>query len=290
MIRQESAASSLRCRQSRALAKRVAVDAKLPGFAYGVIIDGELVLAGGVGFADVEKKVAVTDATLFRIASMTKSFTALAILKLRDAGKLSLDEPVSKYVPELAFAAPPPRDSPRITIRHLLTHTAGFPEDNPVGDRWMGLTSAEFTALLRRGIPLSTTPGTELEYSNLGFAILGRVVARVSGTSLRAIRAAPDLGAVGDARHVLGGARGAGRSHGGGIPARGRRLRPAPLADGGDSEFIAIGGIITSVRDLSRWVALMLSAYPPRDEAEHPVASRRTLREMQTGSRPGSSA
>jgi CubicO group peptidase (beta-lactamase class C family) len=73
----------------------------------------------------------VTADTVFRIASMTKSFTAMAILRLRDEGKLSLDDPAERYVPELTGLTYPTSDAPRITVRHLLSHAEGFPEDNP---------------------------------------------------------------------------------------------------------------------------------------------------------------
>ncbi|HET9425335.1 MAG TPA: serine hydrolase domain-containing protein, partial [Gemmatimonadaceae bacterium] len=72
-------------------------------------------------------------------------------------------------------------DAPRITIRHLLTHSGGFPEDNPWGDQQLAATDDEMAAMMRAGIPFSTAPGTAYEYSNYGFAILGRIVARVSG-------------------------------------------------------------------------------------------------------------
>ena len=83
----------------------------------------------------MKSRIPVNADTVFRIASMTKSFTAMAILKLRDEGKLSLDDPVSKYVPSLIDLPYPTKDSPALTIRHLLTHSEGFPEDNPWGDR-----------------------------------------------------------------------------------------------------------------------------------------------------------
>lgn len=258
---------------------------KLPGLAYGVVIDGDLVLAKGVGLRDVEAKAPVNESTQFRIASMTKSFTALAILKLRDAGKLSLDDPVSKHVPELASPALPTRDSQAITIRHLLTHGAGFPEDNPVGDRQMALSNAQFSELLRGGIPFSNVPGMEFEYSNLGFAILGRIVSRVSGSPYRTYVTREILRPLGmedthwDARSapVERLAIGYRRADEG--------FSVVSLDDGGDSEFTAIGGLITSSRDLARWIALMLSAFPPRDDPERAPALRRTLREMQFGSR-----
>ncbi len=107
----------------------------VPGLAWGVIIDGELAHAGAIGFRNLETKAPMAVDSVSRIASMTKSFTAVTIMQLRDAGKLSLDDPVAKYVPELANLRYPTKDSPLITIRHLLSHNAGFPEDNPWGDR-----------------------------------------------------------------------------------------------------------------------------------------------------------
>ena len=103
----------------------------VPGIAYGIVVDGRVVHVGTAGLRDVAARAAVDTGTVFRIASMTKSFTAAAILQLRDEGRLSLDDPAERYVPELAALRPAASDAPRITIRHLLTHSAGFPEDNP---------------------------------------------------------------------------------------------------------------------------------------------------------------
>ena len=153
----------------------------VPGIAYGVLVDGQLVHSGTVGFRELAAKTPVTADTVFRIASMTKSFTALCILKLRDEGKLSLDDAADRYVPELAKLKYPSADAPKLTIRHLLTHSAGFPEDNPWGDQQLAASEEQFTRMLAGGIPFSTAPGTNYEYSNYGFAILGRVVSRVSG-------------------------------------------------------------------------------------------------------------
>ena len=152
-----------------------------PGATWGIIVDGALVHTGAAGVRDVASQAPVDADTVFRIASMTKSFTAMAILKLRDEGKLSLDDPAERYVPELKTLHYPTSDSPRITVRHLLTHSEGFPEDNPWGDQQLAVTDAEMNALMRAGIPFSTAPGTAYEYSNYGFAILGRIVANVSG-------------------------------------------------------------------------------------------------------------
>ncbi|HEY0727216.1 MAG TPA: serine hydrolase domain-containing protein, partial [Pyrinomonadaceae bacterium] len=162
---------------------------RMPGAVMGIIVDGELVWVKAAGVREVSSnqsgsaKAPVTPETVFRIASMTKSFTAMAILKLRDDGKLSLDDPVSKYVPSLAELPYPTSDSPAITIRHLLTHSEGFPEDNPWGDRQLAQSDETMRAWMKAGIPFSTAPGTAFEYSNYGFAILGQVIAKASGKS-----------------------------------------------------------------------------------------------------------
>ena len=153
----------------------------VPGAAWGIVVDGKVAHIGTGGFRNLANQQPVAGDTVFRIASMTKSFTAMAILQLRDAGKLSLDDPAEKYVPELRKLHYPTTDSPRLTLRHLLTHSGGFPEDNPWGDQQLARSEEELTAFLREGIPFSNPPGTAYEYSNYGFAILGRVVARVSG-------------------------------------------------------------------------------------------------------------
>ena len=115
------------------LMKTFAEQQHVPGIAYGVLVDGALVHTGAVGVRDIAGKAPVDHDTVFRIASMTKSFTAMCILKLRDEGKLSLDDPAERYVPELAGLKYPTTDSPKITIRHLLSHSTGFPGRQPVG-------------------------------------------------------------------------------------------------------------------------------------------------------------
>jgi CubicO group peptidase (beta-lactamase class C family) len=259
--------------------EEAARELRLPGAAYGVVIDGELVLVKGLGLRDVASKAPADADTVFRIASMTKSFTALAILKLRDAGKLALDDPAGRYLPELATMPPPTKDSGPITIRQLLSHTAGFPEDNPWGDRQLDTSNEELSAWLRAGIPFSTASGTAFEYSNYGFALLGQIVSRVSGMRyedyitreiLRPLGMAStywDPQAVPRDRLATG-------------YKRDGTTVEAQLADG---TFGAMGGLLTTARDLSRWVALMLSAWPPRDDPERPPALRRSLREMQQG-------
>jgi CubicO group peptidase (beta-lactamase class C family) len=104
---------------------------RVPGIAYGVLIDGQLVHTGTAGLREIATNSPVDSASVFRIASMTKSFTALSILRLRDEGKLALDDPAERYVPELAELIYPTTDSPRLTIRHLLSPRPAFPRTIP---------------------------------------------------------------------------------------------------------------------------------------------------------------
>ena len=251
----------------------------VPGAGWGILIDGKVAHIGTTGIRDVRTNAPVDSATVFRIASMTKSFTAVAILQLRDAGKLSLDDPAAKYVPELASLRYATTDAPRITIRHLLTHSAGFPEDNPWGDQQLERTNAEMATMMRAGIPFSTAPGTNYEYSNFGFAILGRIVANVSGMPYARYVRERVLLPLGMTVTTL---------ESRDVPAtrlaHGYRrqdeqwLEEPQLPDGA---FGSMGGMLTSIGDLSKWVAFMLDAWPPRDGRENPVLKRSSLREMQ---------
>lgn len=251
----------------------------VPGVAYGIIVDGRVAHLGVWGLRDVPTGAPVESTTVFRIASMTKSFTAAAILQLRDAGLLSLDDPAERYVPELKGLRYPTEDSPRITIRHLLSHSAGFPEDNPWGDQQLSATDDEMAAMMRRGIPFSSAPGTAYEYSNFGFAILGRIVANVSGMPYARYVREKILLPLGMTVTTL---------EAGSVPperlAHGYRRQDAQWLEEPqlpDGAFGAMGGMLTSIHDLSRWVAFMLDAYPPRDGAETGPLRRASVREMQ---------
>ncbi len=252
---------------------------RVPGIAYGIIVDGKLLHVAAHGLREVPSGARVDTSSVFRIASMTKSFTALAILQLRDAGKLSLDDPAEKYVPQLKGLRYPTSDAPRITVRHLLTHSAGFPEDNPWGDQQLAASDEDLSRMIREGIPFSNAPGIAYEYSNFGFAILGRIVVNVSGLPYaryvrdRVLRPLGMTSTTLEARDVP-----ANRLAHGYRLQDGQWLEEPPLPDG---SFGAMGGMLTSSADLSRWVGLMLSAWPPRDGAESPVLKRSSLREMQ---------
>ncbi|MFC3713823.1 serine hydrolase domain-containing protein [Sphingoaurantiacus capsulatus] len=252
-----------------------------PGVAYGIVADGKLVHVKGLGIQDTERQRPVTTDSLFRIASMSKAFTALAILKLRDEGKLSLDAPAENYVPELKSWRYPTTDSPKISVRNLITHTAGFVEDNPWGDRQQVMSEAEFTALLKEGVAFSRAPGLAMEYSNLGYALLGRIITNVSGM--------PYQRYIGDTMMKPLGMKSTGYDIFA-SPAD-RRAIGYRWQDNGwvrepdmkDGTFGAMGGVETSADDFAKWVRFLLDAWPARDGADNGPVKRSTVREIVTG-------
>lgn len=256
---------------------------RMPGAVMGVVIDGELAWVKGAGVRETGGRAPVTADTVFRIASMTKSFTAMAILKLRDEGKLSLDDPVARYVPALAELQYPTKDSPAITVRHLLTHSEGFPEDNPWGDRQLAQTNATIGAWMREGIPFSNAPGVAFEYSNYGFAILGQVVARASGKPYEVYVRDEILRPLGMKASTFEASEVAREHVAPGYRREGDELKPEPLLAHGS--FGPMGGLWTSARDLGRYVAFLMSAFPPRDEIERGPVRRSSAREMQQAAR-----
>jgi CubicO group peptidase (beta-lactamase class C family) len=262
------------------LADRRFAEWKAPGLAYGILVNGRLVHTRGLGTLRVGDGATPTPASVFRIASMTKSFTAATVLHLRDEGRLRLDDPIAEHVPELAGLRYPTTDSPPITVRHLLTMTAGFPTDDPWGDRQQGLDLGEFSKMLAGGLSFAWAPGTRFEYSNTGYGILGRLITNVAGAEYREVvheRLLRPLGM--DSSGYL-------ESE---IPldrlARGYLWRDGAFLEepiDGYGALASMGGLFTTVEDLARWVAGFLDAVPPRDgpEGDHPL-SRATRREMQ---------
>ena len=249
-----------------------------PGYAFGIMMDGLLVYSGSGGYTDIDKKIPATTRSMFRIASMSKSFTAMAIVKLRDEGKLKLDDPVYNYIPAMK-GQQLSSDAPVITIRNLLTHSAGFPEDNPWGDRQLAVSDADLLAMIKKGISFSNDPGLVYEYSNMGFAMLGYIIQKVTGVPYSDYIAKNIWKPLGmtqaeweytkvPADQLAHGYRWINNSW----------REEALLHDG---IYGSMGGMITSIESFSKYVALHQSAWPVRNDAETGPVKRGTIREMQ---------
>ncbi len=262
---------------------RLRDEAHIPGVAWGVIAGGKLIHTGGVGTVrDGEDRRPDAD-SVYRIASMTKSFTASTLILLRDEGRLELEAPVATYVPELAAWRPPTSDSPPITVRQLMTMSGGLPTDDPWGDRQQGLDLDRFAELLAAGPSFAWPPGTMFEYSNLGYGILGRVITNVAGREYREVvrdRLLTPLGMTSTA-YLDTDIADAHLAHGY------VRRDESYVREGTDGygALASMGGVFSTVRDLSRWVLGFLDAFPARDdpEAGHPLrrSSRREMQQVQ---------
>jgi len=263
---------------------RLQTDRGVPGMAWGVVRDGRLVHSGGAGTVRAQDPTTPTADHVFRIASMTKSFTAATVLHLRDEGRLRLDDPVAQYVPALAEWRPYAADAAPVSIRDLLTMSAGLATDDPWGDRQQDLPLDEFERLLAEGPSFALPPGVAFEYSNLGYGILGRVITSAAGREYREAvreRLLDPLGLTATGYLEEG------------VPED--RLMHGYLRSGdeliregrdGYGALASMGGIFSTVRDLATWVIGFLDAFPARSDPEggHPLR-RSSRREMQQGHR-----
>ncbi len=243
--------------------------------SWGVVADGELVLTGGHA---AEPDPVPTEHTVFRIASMTKSFTASAIMILRDRGMMRLDDVVAEIAPEFAEVVGPTMDSPPITVRHLLSMAGGLATDDVWADRHLDFSDDELDAVVANGATFAWTPDVRGEYSNLGFAMLGRVILRVTGQ--RAQDFITDnllLPLALDRTTWL-------------QPHHDDWARPYEVVDDqrvadldplGDGAIAPMGGLWSCVSDLARWVTYFDDAFPPRDDADVAPLCRASRREMQ---------
>jgi CubicO group peptidase (beta-lactamase class C family) len=261
------------------LYKQYAEENHWPGMAYGIVVDGKLVHSGNTGYTDVQLKTPVTSKSDFRIASMTKSLTAMAILKLRDEGKLKLDDPAYLYIPEMKNNKYLTKDATPITIRHLLTHSAGYPEDNPWGDRQLADTDDELIDIYRKGVQFSTNPGTGYEYSNLGFSTLGYIIKKVSGKSYEDYITGNILKPLGMTHTYWEYTKVPKEQLALGYRWMDGKFVEQPLLH--DGSYGAMGGLITTMEDFAKYVAVHMDAWPARDDAEKGQVKRSSVREMQ---------
>jgi D-alanyl-D-alanine-carboxypeptidase/D-alanyl-D-alanine-endopeptidase len=189
------------------------------------------------------------------------------------------------YVPEMRGWTMATKDSPRIRVRDLLNHTAGFVTDDPWGDRQTPMPEAEFSKYLRDGVPFAGPSEMKMEYSNLGYALLGRIVTNTSGKPYAETIGTTLLQPLGMASSGF---------HVDKAPADRRalgyrwedntwKLEPT-MAHGA---FGAMGGLQTSAVDYAKWLGFLTQAWPPRDDADTGPVRRATVRELAQGSNFG---
>jgi D-alanyl-D-alanine carboxypeptidase len=248
---------------------------RLPGASVGIVHEGELAWAGGIGFADRAARRPADPKTLYRVASITKTFTATAVMQLRDSGSLALDDPAVVYLPELEAVQTPLGPIESLTLRRLLSHESGL-QSEPPGTNWSDVLYEDDPArTLARAAEIATRVPvhTQWKYSNLAYQLLGEIVSRVSGTPYPRYVRAKLLRPLGMTATSLDP-----------LPARLRQRRAVgyeprflsdelELAPEDASIFGAEGGLWSCVEDLGRWLSCQLADDPV-------IVSRETLDEM----------
>ncbi len=246
----------------------------LPGIAVGVVHGQDLVWSRGFGFEDAARTRPVTAKTKFRMASHTKVFTAMSVLQLRDAGKLRLDDPVSRHLPWFRVK-PAGSGDPAISIEHLLTHSSGLPRE-AAAPYWV---TFEFPSAMeiRRAVPgqqAAYAPEVRWKYSNLAFALLGQIVESASGEPYRDYVERHVLRPLGmNDSSVDAPAPGIATGFGRRMPDGSRK--PMPFTD--TKGLGPAAGLTSTVEDMARFVSLQ---FRDGKSGGSQILSGATLREM----------
>lgn len=157
---------------------------RTPGMSVAVQQGATVILARGYGMADLESSAPATASTVYRLGSVTKQFTALAIMQLVEAGKVRLDDEITRHLPDF------PIQGHRVTVHHLLTHTSGIRNYTALGPRFwqeasrLDLTDSQMVALFK-DLPFDFAPGAKWSYSNSGYFLLGMIIEKASGLAYR---------------------------------------------------------------------------------------------------------
>ncbi len=250
-----------------------------PAIAYGIVVDDKLIYCNAVGYSNLEKRIVADNKSRFRIASMTKSFTAMSILRLRDEGKLQLTDAAAKFIPEMASLKYPTSDGLPITIFNLLTMSAGFPEDNPWGDRQLSDTDQELIDFVKNGVSFSSNPGSQFEYSNLGYGLLGQIISKVSGQHFQDYVIDKILRPLGMNDCEFEYEKIPNEKLAFGYRWEDNQWKPEALLN--DGSYASMGGMICTIDDFAKYMSFLLTSWPARNENEVGPVKRNSAREMQ---------
>jgi CubicO group peptidase (beta-lactamase class C family) len=253
---------------------------QVPGIAVGVVHDQELAWSQGFGLADIASKRPMAPDALFGVASVTKTFTAAAIVQLRDAGKLALDDPLIKFIPEFASASCRQGKIEDVTLRRLTTHTSGLIGEAP-GGHWQSSNFPTVAQILEvaSGFALVIDPQSAFKYSNLGYALLGEVISRVSGRPFTSYVGDEILAPLGMSSTCFTLDQTAGRMATGYLPHRYEDLPDVACTVTDHHGYAAAAGLRSSVSDLAKWVSLQFRTEAEKREGAQ-VLTGRSISEM----------
>ena len=249
----------------------------IPGMTAAVILDQDIIWLEAYGYANLEDKAPMTTEHLFRVGSITKLFTATMLMQLRDAGKLSLDEPLEKYEPRIKFKSGFPDPKPP-TFRQVVSHTSGIPRESTL-NFWKDLNFPQADVLLENleGVEIIFPPFSEFKYSNLGISLLGHTLSVISGMAYRDYVKQNILEPLGmkDSGFDLTANFQNKRAVGYVADAEGKNFQKAPLFD---MESISPAGqLYSNVADMAKFISLQFS---DGKYEENQILGGTTLREM----------
>ncbi|WP_309127429.1 serine hydrolase domain-containing protein [Microbacterium sp.] len=251
-----------------------------PATAAAVACRGELVAVDLHG-APRRDPARTAEGTVFRIASMTKSFLAATALALRDDGVLDLHAPAAEYVPGLAAATFGGRPV-SLSLAALLSNRAGLTEDNAWGDEHLGEPRTHISELVESGLPLSTFPDTEYQYSNLGISMIGRAIEAVADAPVERVmreRIIEPLGLSHTRPEASQYPQGSDLAAGFRTFDEGRTFSPEPYV--GSGALACIGSLFSTLGDIARWMHFLGSAFSDSPLAPD-VLSAESRRELQS--------
>lgn len=254
------------------IARAAVKDGILPGLSVAVERNGRPVYTQGIGLARVESGVPVTPETVFRIGSVTKQFTAAAILRLAEQGQLSLDDEITKFIPDY------PTRANRVTLRHLLNHTSGIRSYTSLGARWASrmaedLSHEEMLALFQDE-PFDFAPGERWLYNNSGYYLLGMVIERASGRSYSDYLQQEFLSPLGLENTSYCPNRPGARHAGGYKPSAGGAAVADPFSM---THPYAAGALCSTAQDLVKWNRALVEGRVVTPESYREMASAGTL-------------
>jgi CubicO group peptidase (beta-lactamase class C family) len=254
---------------------------RLPGIVAGIATRDGLRWWHASGFADIEGGRRPDDRTLYRVASITKTITATAVLQLRDDGRFRLDDPAVRFLPELERVANPHGSVEDVTIRRLLMHTSGLQGEVPWQDldRFWLYRPEELPGILGLGA-VRTLPEAGNKYSNFAFELLGLLVERVAGRGFVDHVRAGILDPLGMADTTWDPDPDQAARRAVGYDARLHDDTPRRARDMDPGLFLADGGLWSTARDLGAWLGQQLRADPALERGEGQVLAGRTLAEM----------
>jgi len=253
---------------------------KIPGLAAGVVYDQELIWAKGFGYADAKKKTPVTPRTLFAIMSITKVFTATAMMQLRDAGKLSLDDPIQKHVPKFRLASRFSDPSP-VTFRQVASHSSGIPNETNLG-QWETLKFPSIETILGslESAEAVLPPLTDINYTSLGPIMIGHSIERITGMSFKEYLSKnllKPLGMKNTAFDLSANLKKLAAT--GYVSDKNGKLVPAPAIGGDLDAYAPMGLLWTSIEDIAKFISLQFRDLPAGGSQ---VLRGTSLREMRT--------